>query len=202
MSEIQTDFSGNRDLYGGDIAVTSTVPKVHPISGAPLPGTRASVQGEIGLKTFMKGDIFFKDAPEKNFQFMPWPDDGTEMSRKIYIDLTLRKGFAACRVEDWIIRPELSMIWSAENGQIVSVTSTNPMRPSRDVLMYRTEERWQQAERELQSQAGADRITGESERKVAGAINDKRVQPLPTKVEITPHRYNPDDIATGGGSEG
>lgn len=192
---IQTDFAGDRDQFGGDIAITSTVPAVHPRSGQPLNPTRASVNGDVGLKTFMKGDIHWKADPAKNFNFFPWTDDGGELSRKMFIELTLKKGFQPCKVEDWIIRPELAMIWSAENGQIVSVTSTSPLRPSRDVLMYRTEERWRQSERELQQAAGSERITGETTRKIADAISDKRVQALPTTVEVTPHLYNPEDYA-------
>lgn len=191
MSGIQTDFAGDRDQFGGDIAITSTVPRVHPKSGQPLSATRQSVSGEIGFRTFMKGDIIFKDDPSKEFNFFVWSDDGGEESRRNYITLTLTKGFVACKSEDWIIRPELAMVWSVENGQIVSVTSTNPMRPSRDVLMYRSKERWEQAQKDVQV---SNDISGESERKVGEAITDKRVQALPTKVEIQPHRFDPDAV--------
>lgn len=191
MSGIQTEFAGDRDQFGGDIAITSTVPKVHPRSGAPLAGTRANVGGEIGFRTFLRGDIIYKDDPTKEFSFFVWSDDGGEESRRVYMTLALTKGFVPCKVEDWIIRPELAMAWSAENGQIVSVTSTNPMRPSRDVLMYRSKDRWIQAEKA--NQVAVD-IAGESTRKVGDAITDKRVQQIPTRVEVTPHKYNADEV--------
>lgn len=190
MSAIQTDFAGDRDQFGGDIAITSTVPAFHPKSGRPLSSARGTVPG-IGFRTFMKGDIIFKDDPAKEFNFFVWSDDGGEESRRVFMTLTLDKGFKPCKVEDWIIRPELAMVWQAENGQISSVTSTNPMRPSRDVVFFRSKERWQQSEKELQP---ANDIAGESERKVADSITDKQVQALPTKVEITPHVYRPDDM--------
>lgn len=180
--------------WGGDIAITSTVPAIHPLLNIPLDGTRdALTHGDTSLSTFYRGDIWFKEEPMREYNYVLWEDDGSQESRRQYVLYTTKKGFKSCTFGEWELRPELKQFYSDQDGLLVLVTSTNPMRPSRAIVMYRSKDRWEQEMRSLQQ---IDKIQSESTQQIANSIGDKRVAALPTTVEVTPHKYKVEDVAT------
>lgn len=192
---IQTEFNGNRDDFGGDIAITSTVPRIHPQTGLPMAGTRESVGMADNYTTFLRGDIISKDNPEAEFNFLLWEDDGSPESKRQYMTYTIAKGFRPAVASEWILRPELAQIYSVENDQLVIVTSTSPTRPAKAVVMVRSKDRWALEQAKLQQ---VDSIAKESQRRIGDSIADNRVQALPTTVDVIPHQYNPEAVSVKG----
>lgn len=193
MSEI-TITEANRDQFGGDYALTSTVPKIHPRMGIPLAGTRASLgDGGSDVGSFLRGDIIFKEDPTKEFNFCLWTDDGTQFSHKFFL-LLKRKGFEPAIAADWDLHPDLRGIYQVENTQLVlKGNSLVTTRPSYDVVMVRTAERFLLEEEKERRKQYAN-IESHSQQKIGEAVTDKRVEVMPTKIEVIQRRYNPDAV--------
>jgi hypothetical protein len=192
MSGLRTEFDGDRDQYGGDCAILATIPRIHPKTGMPLAGTRMQTGMEDSYTTLLRGDIIFAENPEAEYTFFFWDNDGSAESRRQYMTYTLRKGYVPCKASEWILRPELAALYEEKNDQIVIVTDSSPLRPAERVLMCCPKARWELNQRKLQQ---IDHVVKESEQRIAGSFDDKRVQALPTTLEITPHTYNPDKVA-------
>lgn len=183
----------NRDLYGGDIEITSTVPAKHPKMNIPLSGLRRDVRGAaMQFRTFYKGDIIFKNDPTLNYNFTWWPDDGSNESRRLYMLYKLEKGFTECEAKDWDLRPELRQFIKEVNGRLVIQARRNIAGIDEfEVLMYRSEAEWLKARAAMQM---VKDIKSKSDRDIAQHIEGTGVEVMPTTVETTTERFNIDSI--------
>lgn len=183
----------NRDEFGGDYAITKTIPKIHPKLGIPLPGTRASVRGASQYTgTLFRGDIIYKADPTREFVFTRWDDDGSQHSRKMWLHLTVERGYSACEAKEWDVRKELRQYIEEVDGQLVTRLRRNIAgKDEYQLWLYVPAERWERDEAALR----ATNIAAEADARIANTIDDNRVSVLPTTVEVTPHKYNVDDVA-------
>lgn len=192
--EIVELTDANRDQFGGDIAITSTIPAMHPKLHIPLPGTRASIKGaSMYYRTLFKGDIIYKNDPSLEFNFTWWPDNGTEWARNYWMLLTTEKGFVEAEAKDWDIREGLKRIFQVVDGRVCIPIGRNAVgKDEYEVLMVRTQARWLQEQAALQQ---ADSIQAEGEKRIAGSIDDKRVTVMPSRIEVSEHKYDVEQVS-------
>lgn len=187
-----------RDLYGGDIEITSTVPAVHPLLRIPLAGTRESVKGaSFFYHTFFRGDIVYIKDPTLEFNFAWWDDNGSEDSTRMYMLMTIEKGFTECEAKDWNIRPILRRVIEQVDGRLVIRARRNLTgKDEYHVLYYRSRERWQLEKDKLHQ---VD-LASEADRQIAAAISDKGVSVLPTSMTASEHKYDVGQVSFKGRS--
>lgn len=187
----------NRDQFGGDIAITSTIPLVHPKLGIPLDQTRKSLTGaSYLLKTFWRGDIVYIPDPTLEFNFTWYTDDGHQQSRKYWMLLTMEKGFEECKADEWSIRKTLQKVYSVIDNRICLPVGRNAVgKDEYEVLMVRPAERYFSELARLQQM---EHILPQAARRVGSSFDDTRnvtVLP-PTMTAVDQLQYNVEDMMT------
>jgi len=183
----------NRYLYGGDIAITSTIPKLHPRLGIPLDQTRKSLTGSsYYLGSFWRGDIVYIPDPTLEFNFTRYCDDGSTESRKLWMLLTFEKGFEECKAEEWSLGPELRKAYQVVDNRICLPVGRNAQgKDLYEVVMVRPAERYFSELAKLQQM---DSILPDSAKRIGSSFDDKGVSVLPPEMTVSEHRYNVDDV--------
>lgn len=182
----------NRHLYGGDYALTRTVPKTHPMTGAPLLGTRASIRGASRYhRSFFRGDIINIADPESDWNFTLCPLANDARSRDYFLLLKLEKGFEPCVAKEWDLLPELQQIYEVENGQLILRGAPDPTgrTANYEIVMCRPAARMLQEEAAMRQ---IDQIAPHAQQGIASAIEGSGVSVMETRIETIAHRYNPD----------
>lgn len=188
----------NRDQFGGDIAITSTIPAIHPTLGIPLDQTRKSLVGSsLYQGTFWRGDIIYIPDPTLEFNFTRYCDDGHVQSRRLWMLLVYEKGFEECKASEWDLRPELRRAYQTVDNRICLPVGRNPMgKDEYEVVLVRPAARYFLELAKLQQM---DNILPTAASRLNSSLDDTRgVSVLPPELTVTEHRYNPEDVRAKG----
>lgn len=188
----------NRDQFGGDIAITSTIPLIHPTLGIPLDQTRKSLVGSSAyLGSFWRGDIIYIPDPTLEFNFTRFRDDGHWQSQRLWMLLTYEKGFEECRADEWNMRPELLRAYKYVDNRIcLPVGRDAAGKDLYEVVLVRPAERYFAELAKLQQM---DNILPTAASRLNSSLDDTRgVSVLPPELSISEHRYNVGDVRTKG----
>lgn len=201
--QIRTHTDEDTSQYGGDYAITRTIPNIHPTLGLKMKGTRDSIEGaDIQYRSFFRGDIWNKDNPSKEFNFALWNKDNSstaavENSRKHWMRLKTG-GFSPCKFDEWSISETLQEVYTEKDGLLVLTGGADGLLSggvsSYDVVMYRTAERMLEEEAKRNANAPTPSTIGaESQKRMNGVVDSgaSGVASLPLQIEEVAHRYVP-----------
>lgn len=186
----------NRDLYGGDIAITRSIPAIHPKLGIPLDGTRKSVEGASSYYgTFWRGDIIYKPDPTLEFNFTRFSDDGTPNSKRLWLLLTIEKGFEEAAADQWDLRPELRKIYSVVDNRLCLPVGRNAVgKEEYEVVLVRPAARFFAEETRMMREA-TKILPDTTATRLASSIDGERgVSVLPPQMTQSEHRYDVGDV--------
>ena len=193
MSPVQiTD--ANRDQFGGDIAIISTIPLIHPKLGIPLDQTRRSLVGSsLYQGTFWRGDIIYIPDPTLEFNFTRYCDDGHVQSRRLWMLLVYEKGFEECRADEWDLRPELRRAYTVVDNRICLPVGRDAQgKDLYEVVLVRSAERYFLELAKLQQM---DSILPAAASRIGSSLDDTRgISVLPPELTTSEHKYNVEDV--------
>lgn len=202
--QIRTHTDEDTSLYGGDFAVTRTIPKYHPDKkiGIRLKGTRDSIEGaDIQYHTFFRGDIWFRDNPHLEFQFVLWQNDNSstpalEESRRNYMHY-IHNGFKVCKFDEWQLSEALQAIYADVDGNLAMTGGLDKSLlggvSSAKIVMYRPAQLLldEEAKRAQYAPTTPEMLNAEAQKRMSGALTDPGVSSRPLEIHEIAHSYVP-----------
>jgi len=198
--EIRTHTDEDTTQFGGDCAITRTIPRIHPKLGIKMKGTRDSIEGaDIQYQTFFRGDIWFKDNPHAEFNFTIWQKDNSstaaiDESDRNWMHLT-HVGFKPCKFDEWQVSEALQQVYGERDGLLVRSSGANSQRTdgvaSYKVVMWRTGKRMDEENAKRNTIPTPSSINAEAQKRIGGvaAEIDPGVSALPSQITEVPHQF-------------
>lgn len=91
------------------------MPRRHaPVSGRHFVTKREDVMNNDSPLNIFPGDLTYRADPTLELDFALWEDNGSEMSAKEGVSMTMRKGYQEAMAKDFIVADRVKMAWKPD----------------------------------------------------------------------------------------